>query len=393
MTDKKDLDNVSGESALRDAAEDQLGKSTGLSPELADQTTERIIHELRVHQIELEMQNEELKRVQLELEESRNKYQDLYDFAPVGYFTVSRKGLIYEASLNGASLLGIHRPKLLGRGFGHFVAAESLEQWNQHIISVLNQEERQSCVLTLRREDGSSFYARLESVRMAVPVEPQGENSGGHLVRMAVSDITKRKIAENALVFSEAEKTAILNGITTNIAFVNDKLQILWVNKAAAESVGRSPKEMIGATCHSLWADPERPCENCPTVKAFQTKKSEKAIMTTPDGRVWDERGEPVFDDDGNLIGVVELAQDITDRKRLEEEKEKVVIDLEKALSQVKKLSGFLPICASCKKIRDDQGYWRQVEEYIRDHSEAQFSHGICPDCARKLYTELYENK
>jgi hypothetical protein len=65
-------------------------------------------------------------------------------------------------------------------------------------------------------------------------------------------------------------------------------------------------------------------------------------------------------------------------------------IELETALAEVKKLSGFLPICASCKKIRDDKGYWSQIEEYIRDRSEAQFSHSICPDCARKLYPELY---
>ena len=68
------------------------------------------------------MQNEELKGIQLELEESRDKYQDLYDFAPVGYFTVSRKGLIYRANLTGASLLGMPRPKLIKIGFGHFVA-------------------------------------------------------------------------------------------------------------------------------------------------------------------------------------------------------------------------------------------------------------------------------
>ncbi len=135
---------------------------------------------------------------------------------------------------------------------------------------------------------------------------------------VAVFDnITERKQAEEALRLSEAQKTAILNGITTNIALLNDKLEIQWVNKAGAESVGRSPEEMVGTTCHSLWADPERPCENCPTLKAFQTKKSEETIMTTPDGRVWNERGEPVIDDRGNLIGVVELAQDITEYKRL----------------------------------------------------------------------------
>ncbi|MDP2971139.1 MAG: DUF3365 domain-containing protein, partial [Deltaproteobacteria bacterium] len=75
-------------------------------------------------------------------------------------------------------------------------------------------------------------------------------------------------------------------------------------------------------------------------------------------------------------------------RKQAEEEREKMIGDLKKALSQVKTLSGFIPICASCKKIRDDKGYWEQVEIYIRDHSEAEFSHGICPDFMKKLYPD-----
>ena len=77
------------------------------------------------------------------------------------------------------------------------------------------------------------------------------------------------------------------------------------------------------------------------------------------------------------------------ERKRIENEKEQAIAQLQEALAKVKLLSGFLPICASCKKIRDDQGYWQQIESYIRDHSNAEFSHSICPDCARKLYPEL----
>jgi hypothetical protein len=78
------------------------------------------------------------------------------------------------------------------------------------------------------------------------------------------------------------------------------------------------------------------------------------------------------------------------EREKAEHEREKVIVELRQALAQVKRLSGFLPICASCKKIRDDKGYWQQVEAYIRDHSEAQFSHGLCPECAKKLYPELF---
>jgi len=87
-----------------------------------------------------------------------------------------------------------------------------------------------------------------------------------------------------------------------------------------------------------------------------------------------------------------ELTQEVAERKRAEQEKEKLVIELREALSKVKKLSGLLPICSSCKKIRDDQGYWQQIEAYIGEHSEAEFSHSICPDCARKLYPEFFKD-
>jgi len=79
--------------------------------------------------------------------------------------------------------------------------------------------------------------------------------------------------------------------------------------------------------------------------------------------------------------------------KQFLSEREKLITDLQTALAKVKQLSGFLPICASCKKIRDDKGYWSQVEEYIRDHSEVEFSHGICPDCAVKIYGKYYKPK
>ena len=84
------------------------------------------------------------------------------------------------------------------------------------------------------------------------------------------------------------------------------------------------------------------------------------------------------------------LSLEVAEREKAEQEREQVIVKLQQALAQVKRLSGFLPICASCKKIRDDQGYWQQVEAYIRDHSEAEFSHGLCPECARKLYPELF---
>lgn len=83
------------------------------------------------------------------------------------------------------------------------------------------------------------------------------------------------------------------------------------------------------------------------------------------------------------------IFEDISGRKLVEKDRERLIRELQEALSKVKKLSGFLPICASCKRIRDDQGYWNQIEAYISEHSEIDFSHGICPECAQKLYKNL----
>jgi PAS domain S-box-containing protein len=95
-----------------------------------------------------------------------------------------------------------------------------------------------------------------------------------------------------------------------------------------------------------------------------------------------------ILNDDGTLDFIIVTGIDITALKRAEREKEKLILDLQAALTKVKTLKGLLPICANCKKIRDDHGYWQRVEEYIRDHSDAEFSHGICPECAKRLYPQ-----
>jgi hypothetical protein len=102
----------------------------------------------------------------------------------------------------------------------------------------------------------------------------------------------------------------------------------------------------------------------------------------------------PFLKEERALINAIaERLQKVAERKQYEKEREIVIADLHKALSEVKTLSGLLPICASCKKIRNDEGYWEQIEWYIQQHSDAAFSHGICPDCKKKLYPELFKNK
>ena len=97
----------------------------------------------------------------------------------------------------------------------------------------------------------------------------------------------------------------------------------------------------------------------------------------------------PLRNDTGQISAVMGVSRDITNRKWLEEDKQKLLNKLQEALAQVKTLGGLLPICSVCKKIRDDQGYWQQVEGYIQHHTDATFTHGVCPDCFSKLYPDF----
>lgn len=147
------------------------------------------------------------------------------------------------------------------------------------------------------------------------------------------NDKTREKEAENALKESEerlrqavealrqseVQKKAILDGIKINLSFVDENLSVLWANKAAADSVGKQPEDMIGRKCYEVRSGMKTPCIGCPSVKTFGSRKTEQSILNTPDGKIWNEKSEPVFDDRGELMGVLEISEDITDKIRFEE--------------------------------------------------------------------------
>ncbi len=93
----------------------------------------------------------------------------------------------------------------------------------------------------------------------------------------------------------------------------------------------------------------------------------------------------------GQQVTLLGTVQDITDRKKSDEERELLITELQTALDEIKTLRGIIPICSFCKMIRDDQGFWNQVEEYVKEHSEANFSHSMCPECAHKHYPEVFD--
>jgi signal transduction histidine kinase len=175
---------------LRRLAEEHLGAQTAEAlPLPSEEAPLRLIHELQVHQIELEMQNAELCQTRNEAETALEKYTDLYDFAPVGYFTLDRDGIISAANLTGADLLGIERSRLLGRSFGQFVASTDLPAFTTFLDIVFSDRCKQVCEVTLPNKGNIPLVMLIEAMAVAA----------GQECRLALLDITGRRLAEAAL--------------------------------------------------------------------------------------------------------------------------------------------------------------------------------------------------
>jgi diguanylate cyclase (GGDEF)-like protein/PAS domain S-box-containing protein len=225
----------SGQDQLRTKAEKQLvcnpEKDGTLRP------AEEILHELQVYQVELEMQNEELRQAQVELEQSRDRYVDLYEFAPVGYLTLTSESLITEVNLTGSALLGIERKKLLLRRFANFVAEKDSDRWNCFFVSVLQHDERQNCELVLKHSNGQNFNAHLDCLHIIA-------GNGEHSVRIAFNDISEQKHTEEALriaaIAFESQEGIMVTDANGVIQRVNNAF-IRLTGYSAEEAVGKTP--------------------------------------------------------------------------------------------------------------------------------------------------------
>ncbi|MGE5893149.1 MAG: PAS domain S-box protein, partial [bacterium] len=176
--------------SLRKRAEEKLRQQTGRLEEISTKDIESLIQELGTYQIELEIQNEELRRSQEELEASRRKYVDLYDFAPVGYFTFDEKGLIREVNLTGSQMLGFNKRLLLNKPFYPFIKKDDMTVFRAHHTEVMEKGVLHTCEIRLLRKGGQLFYAQLRSVR--------AEDMSGDEIhcRTAVIDVTEQRKAE-----------------------------------------------------------------------------------------------------------------------------------------------------------------------------------------------------
>lgn len=226
MNDPK---NVLDKHSLRHDAEAKLRNGPELSSEtfeaMSSEHMQALIHDLRVHQIELEMQNEELRRTQAELDESRSRYFDLYDLAPVGYCTINEHGLIVESNLTICNLLGVTRSSLAKAPLCHFIVPEDRDAFFAHYHPLSTSRVTDSYELRLRRSDGSNVWVQI--------VSNSSQSVGDEIwQRIVLTDITAIKTAECALRDREQFHLSIFDSLSEHIAVLDEDGVIIAVNEA-----------------------------------------------------------------------------------------------------------------------------------------------------------------
>ncbi len=208
---------------------------------------------------------------------------------------------------------------------------------------------------------------------------------------------TRYRQAQKNLELAFQFQQKLLDSIPIPVFYKNEKCVYLGCNKSYEEFMGLERSMIIGKTVYeiapaelaSIYDEQDKQLIAHSGVQVYEYQvqsKSQQAKRHVVFHKATFEHA------DGRLGGIIGGIMDITARKDAEMQKELVIAELRQAMHKVKLLSGMFPICANCKKIRDDKGYWNQIEAYIHDHSEAEFSHSICPDCMKTLYPEFCDD-
>lgn len=198
--------------------------------------------------------------------------------------------------------------------------------------------------------------------------------------------------AEIRLRESEGRLKAVLEAVQVGIILVNAEThEVVDANPAALRLLRRPLEDVRGQVCHQLLCPTDE--GNCPITDLHQEVDNSERELLTADGGSLSILKTVVRVQLEGQEHLLESFIDISERKAAEAEREKLIDELQKALSEIRTLRGFLPICASCKKIRDDEGYWHQIESYIQRRADVDFTHSICPDCQDRLYGDLFDDE
>lgn len=303
---------------LRRRAEKRLQKSKQKVTSTATLAElQRLVHELEVHQIELEMQNDELQQARSELDAYLSKYTDLYDFAPMGYFTLDPDGLILQANLTGVRMLGVERARLVNQHFYRFVTADSRPAFTSFLAKLFQNKSRETFAIGLQKEGSEKFFARAEAI----------VSGDGRECRVALLDITAQKQAEESLWESERKYRTLFETMSQGVVHQGTDGKIISANPAAERILGLSIDQMQART----WTDLFRrtvhedgsnfPEDTHPSMVALHTGKAvQDMVMGVFSGfYIWlNINAVPQF-----LTGkdkpyqVFITFEDITDRKRM----------------------------------------------------------------------------
>jgi PAS domain S-box-containing protein len=329
-----DVASANSPQALRRQAEARLLKKAAPTPEniesLSPEETRTMLHELHVHQIELEMQNEELRDAQVALGFEQARYFDLYDLAPIGYCTVSEHGLIKQANLTAAGLLGTTRSELLKQRWTRYIHKEDVDLYYLHRKKLVESGEPQSCELRMMKNDGTQFWGH-----WAATVSHDG--NGKLELRAVLSDITERKRTEVVTT----RLAAIVD--SSDDAVISKDLRgivVSW-NRGAEKLFGYPASEIIGKSVTLLIPFERREEETeilgkivrGEGVQPFDTVRRQK------DGSTIDVNitVSPIKDEVGRIVGASKVARDVTGRKRLERMLQENNAALERARSAADK--------------------------------------------------------
>ena len=272
--------------------------------------------------------------------------------------------------------------EILGTKIARFCPKDLIDEQKQLINKVIKNGYIGAIRTERLRFDGSRIPVEIS---LQLSLDENGDPQGCNAV---IRDISDRIRQEELIVKTQEKLKYILDSLPDMILEVNSDMKIIWANKSALDLNPHA----IGQNCYEAFPGNKEICDGCYCAKAFKSNQIESGIMYQPSSKTagesyWENFGIPLNNDEG--LTILEVSRNITDRVHAEKEKEKLIKQLQSALNDVKQLSGLLPICAHCKKIRDDNGYWNQIEAYLTRHSDAKFSHGICQECAKKYYPDL----
>jgi len=328
------------------------------------------------------------KRMEEVLQASERRFRTVYENTTLGIFETTLSGRVIDANETFAVMFGFASARQAVSELVDLATQLYADprQREEIIAKVLREQGPQRFEVAYRRRDGSVFPAVLE-----IQSVWDREDNDYHFFGF-VEDITRRRQVEEGQRIAEELYRTLAEKSFAGVYVVQDG-RFRFINANAALTAGYAPEELLGRSMTML-VHPEDQAEvrRC-AVEMLRGRRDapyEYRIVTKTGETRWIMETVTAINYLGNPA-ILGNSMDITVLKTAAEERERLIARLREALADVKRLSGLLPICASCKKIRNDEGYWEQLEEYIRDRSEAEFSHSICPECVRKLYPGLSE--